>query len=110
MENIKEIESDKLLQSIENIFNSGGIDAVKKYIETEFTIGTLVNLNQGVSNEKKYKICNYAIWQMNAQGIVSNAAYLAPKNNIQNCPLIRVVALSYISEPFQVEIYGSEIS
>jgi|SRR5574338_641622 hypothetical protein len=110
MNTVKEITSETLLNTIEQVFTNAGIPAVIKFIETEFGVGTLVHLNQDVANEKIYTICNYAIWQLDTQGRVLNNAYLPLKDNVQNCNLIRVLALSYISQPFQVELYGTALT
>ena len=110
MKDVKEIDSEVVLETIESVFNKGGIEAVKNWVATEFAIGTLVSLKQGVPDEKLYNICDYAIVQMNSAGTVLPRTYLSRKNDVEDCSLIRVLALSYVSQPFQIELYGGEVS
>jgi len=106
MENVKSIDSEKTLELIENEYKSGGINAVIQWLETIFPNETFVDLNQGVPNEKIYKVCNRAIYRLDKQGNVTNFVYLPKIEGIQNCNLIRIFSISYVAEPFQIELYG----
>jgi hypothetical protein len=108
MEKIKSIDSVKELESIENAYNLGGINAVIEWIENNFPIGTIVNLNQGIPDEKIYRICNRAIHKLDDHGKVSDFAYLNSIDGVENCNTIRILALTYVAEPFQIELYGTD--
>ena len=99
------------MELIENLYNKEGMSAIIRLIERDFSIGTLVDPNQGLINNKIYRICNRAVWRMDSQGNLTNSALLPPLEvNKESCGIIRVFALSYVSDPFQIELYGEEIN
>ena len=109
MKDIKIIEGVQFLDLIEDLYNEEGISGIISLVERDFSIGTLVDLNQGVSNNKVFRICNRAVWRMDSQGNLTNSALLPPLEvDSDSCGIIRVFALSYVSDPFQIELYGEE--
>lgn len=109
MKDIKVIEGIQFLELIENLYNEEGMSSIISLVEREFSIGTLVDLKQGISDNKIFRICNRAVWKMDSLGNLTNSALLPPLEvDSDSCGIIRVFALSYVSDPFQIELYGEE--
>ena len=108
MANVFVVDGVQLLEQLEDIQKQSGVSAVADFIAEQFSIGTLVDLQQG--DGKIYQICNHGVWQTDSSGNIMDFAYLEPLGNDNDeCRLIRVLALSYLSEPFHAELYGTVV-
>lgn len=107
MDDVRQVDGAQFLETIEAVYRREGLTGVAEHVGREFAIGVLVGASAGGSATVTYRICDRAVWRMDEQGTVSADPVLAPSRApAASCVLIRVFALSYVADPFQVELYG----
>lgn len=110
MDDVKEINGEQFLERIEELYDEEGMEAIVDLVKEEFAVGTLVDLKRDPADITLHRICNRAIWELDSQGTLTESAILPPYDvDDESCGVIRVFALTYVSEPFQIELYGKEV-
>lgn len=102
----KTIHADALLDTVEKVYDLGGMDSVVNWVNQNLAEGTVLSLNQGGAGDKQVKLCDRAVYGLDATGNVTARTYLPKKQAGADCSLVRVLALTYVKEPFQVELYA----
>ena len=110
MVSAKVIDGVQFLETIEELYQREGLHAISRFVDQEFPVGTVVDLRQGGPHCTLHRICDRAVWRMDGQGSLTDSTLLPRLNpNQELCGIIRVFALSYISDPFQIELYGEKV-
>lgn len=91
------------LDKLEKIFDLKGMEGVIELVEKHFPIGCFVKMNQNIENTQEhiYKIEKVTVSKINPDVVIRTLG------DVNSGSIIRSVNLSYVSIPFQIDIYGS---
>ena len=105
MENNTTIRFDGLLflDDLENRFKSKQIDGIIELVKNRFPIGNYIKMNNSFGNEPVFIIERVSILQINHKDIILDIG----DSNAES--IIRSINLSYVDNPFQIDLYGSLI-
>lgn len=93
------------LDKLETIFNLKGLEGIIELAEEHFPIGCFIQMNQDIENvqEHVYKIEKVTVSKINPDVV------LRTMGDGNSGSIIRSLNLSYVSTPFQIDIYGSPV-
>jgi|LSQX01.2.fsa_nt_gb hypothetical protein len=94
------------LDKLETIFNMKGLEGIIELVEEHFPIGCFMKMNQNIENtqEHVYKIEKVTVSKINPDVVIRTMG------DVNSDSIVRSLNLSYVTVPFQIDIYGSIVN
>lgn len=94
------------LDELENVFKLSGMNGVIHLVQDSFPIGRQIKMKQQGMNSiaTVYSIERVSVTNMTSEEVIWTAG-----DNLSES-IIRGISLPYVSQPFQIRIYGNDAS